>query len=89
MNLWFWPFSAGQGDLSWSPGLGLAATLHRYWSFYAVTSFGWDAAGALTNAALILLTGRALLPSLRRFAVRLRPVVTMNDVSILRARATT
>jgi energy-coupling factor transport system substrate-specific component len=89
MNLWFWPFTAGQGDLSWSPGLDLGATLHRYWSFYAVTSFGWDAAGALTNAALILLTGRALLPSLRRFAVRLRPVVTMNDVSILAERATT
>jgi energy-coupling factor transport system substrate-specific component len=89
MNLWFWPFTAGEGDLSWTPGLGLTATLHRYWSFYAVTSLGWDAAGALTNAALIVLTGRALLPSLRRFAVRLRPVVTMNDVSSPAVGATT
>jgi energy-coupling factor transport system substrate-specific component len=89
MNLWFWPFSVGEGDLSWSPGLGLVDTLHRYWSFYAVTSFGWDAAGALANAALILLTGGALLPSLRRFASRLRPEVTLNDVSRAPAGATT
>jgi energy-coupling factor transport system substrate-specific component len=89
MNLWFWPFSVGEGDLSWSPGLGLVDTLHRYWSFYAVTSFGWDAAGALANAVLILLTGGALLPSLRRFASRLRPEVTLNDVSRAPAGATT
>ncbi|HUP84938.1 MAG TPA: ECF transporter S component [Acidimicrobiales bacterium] len=81
MNLWFWPFSTGEGPLSWAPGIGLAETLHRYRAFYAVTSFGWDAAGALANGVLIAITGRALLPSLRRFAVRLRPVVLLNDVS--------
>ena len=89
MNLWFWPFTVGEGDLSWEPGMRLADTLTRYWSFYAVTSFGWDAAGALANAALIALTGRALLPSLRRFAVRLRPVVLLNDVSTSPVGATT
>jgi energy-coupling factor transport system substrate-specific component len=89
MNLWFWPFTAGEGDLSWQPGVGLAGTLRRYWSFYVLTSFGWDAAGALANALLILLTGVALLPSLRRFAVRLRPDVVMNDVSPAPAGATT
>ncbi len=87
MNLWFWPFSVGEGDLSWSPGLGLLDTLERYRSFYVVTSFGWDAAGALANAVLIGLTGGALLPSLRRFAVRLRPRVELNDVSELSAGA--
>ena len=81
MNLWFWPFSVGEGDLSWAPGIGLAETLHRYWSFYVLTSFGWDAAGALANAVLIALSGGALLPSLRRFALRLRPSVQLNDVS--------
>ena len=89
MNLWFWPFAVGEGDLSWTPGIGVAETLARYWSFYALTSFGWDAAGALANAALIALTGRALLPSLRRFAVRLRPVVLVNDVSSRAVGATT
>jgi energy-coupling factor transport system substrate-specific component len=77
MNLWFWPFSVGSGPLSWSPELGLAETVGRYWSFYAVTSLGWDAAGALTNALLIVVTGRALLPSLRRFGSRLEPVVEL------------
>ena len=89
MNLWFWPFSVGEGDLSWAPGIGLVETLQRYWSFYALTSFGWDAAGALANAALIALTGRALLPTMRRFAVRLRPIVLMNDVSTSPVSATT
>jgi energy-coupling factor transport system substrate-specific component len=79
MNLWFWPFQRG-GDLSWEPGLGLVATLRRYWSFYVATSFGWDAAGALTNAVLIALTGAALLHTLRRFAHRLEPVVTLEPV---------
>lgn len=78
MNLWFWPFSVGgASSLSWSPELGLVDTVQRYWSFYAVTSLGWDAAGALTNALLIVVTGRALLPSLRRFGARLEPVTEL------------
>ena len=32
MNLWFWPYLAGQGALAWEPGLGLDGTLERYWS---------------------------------------------------------
>ncbi|HEX7165829.1 MAG TPA: hypothetical protein VF230_02500, partial [Acidimicrobiales bacterium] len=79
MNLWFWPFTVGQGDLAWSPSLGFAGTLSRYWSFYALTSLGWDAAGALANAVLVLATGRAVLPALRRFASRLDPVVELVD----------
>jgi energy-coupling factor transport system substrate-specific component len=78
MNLWFWPFARG-GALDWHPGLGLSATLDRYWSFYVATSLGWDAAAAITNALLILLTGIALLRTLRRFAHRLEPVVTFVD----------
>jgi energy-coupling factor transport system substrate-specific component len=74
MNLWFWPFARG-GTLDWHPGLGFAATLDRYWSFYVATSLGWDAAAAVTNALLILLTGAALLRTLRRFAHRLEPAV--------------
>lgn len=75
LNLWFWPFAVGEGDISWRPGLSVAETLERYRAFYALTSLGWDAAGALANAALILLTGASLLPSLRRFASRLEPEV--------------
>jgi energy-coupling factor transport system substrate-specific component len=77
MNLWFWPFARTGGELSWSPGLGLAETLNHYWSFYVVTSLAWDAAAAFTNALLILLTGAALMRTLRRFAHRLDPVVEL------------
>ncbi|HET9442467.1 MAG TPA: ECF transporter S component [Acidimicrobiales bacterium] len=79
LNLWFWPFVRNGGPLDWEPGLGLAATLRRYWSFYVVTSAGWDAAGALANAALVAATGAALLPAMRRFAVRLEPVTEFGD----------
>lgn len=71
MNIWFWPFLAGSGELAWVPGLGLAATVDRYWDFYVVSSLAWDAAAAITNAALILLTGRVALRTFRRFAPRL------------------
>ena len=62
LNLWFWPFQVDGGALSYSPHLSTAETLHHYWSFYVASSFAWDAAGALANAILIVLTGRAVLP---------------------------
>jgi energy-coupling factor transport system substrate-specific component len=74
MNLWFWPFARG-GSLDWHPGLDLAETLHRYWQFYVATSLGWDAAAAITNALLVLVTGLVLMRTLRRFAHRLDPAV--------------
>ena len=74
MNLWFWPFARG-GALDWHPGLGLGATLHRYWQFYVATSLGWDAAAAITNAVLIMVTGLVLMRTFRRFAHRLDPAV--------------
>jgi energy-coupling factor transport system substrate-specific component len=57
--------------------MGLGTTLHHYWSFYVATSLGWDAAGALANAVLILVLGTALMRTLRRFAHRLEPVVEL------------
>jgi energy-coupling factor transport system substrate-specific component len=79
LNLWSWPFTIGEGPLSWEPGLSFGETLQHYWSFYVATSFAWDAAGALTNAALIAITGLALLGSMRRFAHRLAPAVELVD----------
>jgi energy-coupling factor transport system substrate-specific component len=74
MNLWFWPFARG-GALDWEPGLGVGATLERYWSFYVATSLPWDAAAALTNAVIILVAGVALMRTRRRFAPRPAPAV--------------
>lgn len=76
MNLWFWPFQRG-GALDWEPGMSLDATLQRYWSFYVATSFAWDAAGALANAVIILIVGRPLMTTLRRYAGRLEPVAEL------------
>ncbi len=75
MNVWFWPFAVDGGPLSYVPGVSLVEAAGRYWSFYVITSLPWDAAGALANAVLIALTGRALLRSMRRFADRLDPEV--------------
>ncbi|MGI8757346.1 MAG: hypothetical protein ACR2MB_16120, partial [Acidimicrobiales bacterium] len=57
----------------------LDQTLQHYWSFYVATSLGWDAAGALANAAIILAVGRPLMRTLRRYAHRLDPVATLED----------
>lgn len=77
MNLWFWPFTVDGGPLSWDPAYGLAETLAQYWRFYALTSFPWDAARAFVNAALILVLGRPLLRSMRRFVGPCEPVVEL------------
>jgi energy-coupling factor transport system substrate-specific component len=77
MNLWFWPFQSGGGDLAWTPGLTFAETLQHYWRFYVSTSLAWDAAGAIANAALIAITGLAVLHVLRRVEPRLEPVADL------------
>ncbi len=69
MNLWFWPF-APPGELGWTPGSGVVATLRQYAIFYAVTSLAWDAVRAFGNAVLIALLGRLVLKELRRFRNR-------------------
>lgn len=77
MDLWWWPFAVGEGDLAWSPALSLGETLTHYARFYVVTSLPWNAAGALANVVLILMTGVPVLRSMRRFAHRLAPVVLL------------
>lgn len=71
MNLWFWPFQAGSSTLGWAPSLGAFENAQRYAGFYAATSFGWDMAGAIGNAALVVVLGRPLLGSLDRVARRM------------------
>lgn len=70
MNLWFWPYVATGGEVSWTPGLGLVETLQHYWAFYALTSFGWDAWAALGNVVLLAFAGRSVLRILTRFRDR-------------------
>jgi energy-coupling factor transport system substrate-specific component len=70
MNVWFWPYVALGEEVSWKPGLGLAETLRNYWSFYVLTSLGWDAWRALAGVLLILAAGRPTLDLLLRYRDR-------------------
>ncbi|MBA3531932.1 MAG: hypothetical protein H0T73_08445, partial [Ardenticatenales bacterium] len=69
INLYFWPYTLG-GTMNWTPGLSIAESVQRYALFYAVTSLWWDAIGAVSNVAMILLFGAAILKVLRRFQRR-------------------
>ncbi len=70
MNLWFWPYAAQGESISWRPGLGLGETLQHYWSFYILTSAGWDGWRALANVLLVLVAGRPTVDLLVRFRDR-------------------
>jgi energy-coupling factor transport system substrate-specific component len=69
-NLWFWPYVAQGESISWQPGLGLGETLRHYWSFYILTSAGWDSLRAVANVVLVLAVGRPTLDLLVRFRDR-------------------
>ena len=80
MNLWFWPFARG-GALDWHPGLGSArrctATGRSTWRRH---SAGTPRPRSPTRS-LILVTGLALMRTLRRFAHRLDPVVEFDPLT--------
>lgn len=72
MNMWFWPFTAGTDtQLSFDAGASVLENLHTFFVFTLATStFGWDTGRAVTNLVAILLTGRAVLATLRRASRR-------------------
>lgn len=70
INVWFWPFVSGPAEQYWQPGIGLAAGLQRYLTFYLLTSLTWDLLGSAGTMALMAVFGAATLRSLRRFHSR-------------------
>jgi len=50
--------------------MGFGEAVRHYWSFYILTSAGWDAWRALANVVLILALGRPVLDVLTRFRDR-------------------
>jgi energy-coupling factor transport system substrate-specific component len=69
LNLSFWPFSlGGETGLSFVPGDSVAANVHRFLVFSFSTSLGWDLVRGLTNLVLVVVTGPAVLATLRRAA---------------------
>ncbi|MCH8025569.1 MAG: ECF transporter S component [Chloroflexi bacterium] len=69
-NLWFWPYAAQGDSISWQAGMGLGDALSHYWSFYLLTSAGWDVWRAIGNVALVLVAGRPVLDLLTRYRDR-------------------
>lgn len=68
-NLSFWPFGLGdRTGLSFIAGAPVTENLHRFFVFSFSTSLGWDLVRGLTNVVLIVVTGPAILATLRRAA---------------------
>lgn len=70
MNLYFWPYVAGDPATSWVYGAGLVDALKRYSAFYMLTSFGWDIARSGGNILLLLILGTPAIRALTRFRER-------------------
>jgi energy-coupling factor transport system substrate-specific component len=71
LNLSFWPFTLTEGTaISFVAGDPALDNLRRFLTFSAVTSLGFDIPRALVTAALVLITGRPILRTLRRASRR-------------------
>lgn len=69
-NLWFWPYAAQGDSISWQAGMGLGEAVSHYWSFYLLTSAGWDVWRAIGNVVVVLAAGRPVLDLLTRYRDR-------------------
>lgn len=75
MDLQLWPWLFGtQTQLSFIPGGSLTENLSRFLLFHLATALSWDLPRAILTATLILISGRAILTSLRRAQFRLSAV---------------
>jgi energy-coupling factor transport system substrate-specific component len=72
MTMWNWPYLAGTGtQLSYVAGDSITSNLSRFIQYEIVTGgLVWDLGRAITTSVLILLTGTALVATLRRAATR-------------------
>jgi energy-coupling factor transport system substrate-specific component len=72
MTMWNWPFLAGVGsDVSYLAGAGPIENMMRFLQYEILTGgLLWDAGRAITTITLIIVTGPALLTTLRRAANR-------------------
>ena len=67
LNLFLWPFIAGESSLIINPEDNLLARVGRYMAFYVTTSLLWDLARGLGNALLILAIGLPVVRIMSRF----------------------
>jgi energy-coupling factor transport system substrate-specific component len=66
LNLYFWPFVAGET----SAGGGFGDTVASYGAFYMATSFIWDISRSLGNIVLIIALGIPAIRAMTRFRDR-------------------
>ncbi|HUS94124.1 MAG TPA: ECF transporter S component [Patescibacteria group bacterium] len=72
LNLYFWPFIAGEVKLATTDSAGLPGIFARYGAFYLTTSLVWDIARGLGNGLMMLAIGIPAVKALSRFRDRLR-----------------
>jgi energy-coupling factor transport system substrate-specific component len=70
LNVYFWPFIAGDGITSWTPGISAGDTISRYAAFYIATSIGADLTRAVGCFVLVMALGFPLLRVFLRFQAR-------------------
>ena len=67
MDLQLWPWLLSRDtQLSYVAGGAVIENIHRFLVFHLATSLSWNVPRAIITAVLILVTGRAILGSLRR-----------------------
>lgn len=72
MDLQLWPWILGTDTgLSYLPGSAVTENLARFALFHFTTALAWDLPRAVVTAALIAISGKAILNSLRRAKSRL------------------
>lgn len=69
MNLWFWPFAIGPStSLSYSLKVGLFENLMSFLGYSLISStLTWDTVRAISTATFVLLLGKPILATLRRY----------------------
>lgn len=69
MNLWFWPFAIGpETSISYSAEHGLWQNLASFLGYSLVSStLTWDTVRAISSAVFILLLGKPVLATLKRY----------------------
>lgn len=72
MDFAFWPFAITGGTAGFDPAAGPVRNLHTFLVVNAVTGMGWNVGRAVTNVALVITLGPAVLKVLRRAARRAR-----------------
>jgi energy-coupling factor transport system substrate-specific component len=70
LNLYFWPFIAGESTLTTGVGSDIGSMVTRYGTFYLATSFVWDLSRSLGNIVLIIALGIPAIRAMSRFRDR-------------------